>query len=290
MPDYALVAAEWEQLLARRAALRAPLQFWTTVLAGWRRWAGGTPAPLDWNAQECRQRWDRGVALLADCPPAIPRGAVEDVLGPLMEALASHGPEAAEALQRFALAWDREEIGPASLFPRPGRDPMAALGQQLGLDGHLAAFLAPGSLRPALETYFQTVRALPDGVWMRGTCPWCGGFPGYGDLIEDGRRRLSCPLCGGSWIAPRLRCPFCEAWNSRDLVRLVAEDTEEGYFVEACRACGGYLKGVDRRERWNAGSPLLEDWGSPHHDLFARRLGYWRPTPSLVHLLPPDRS
>jgi FdhE protein len=288
MPDYALLAAEWEELLARRAAFREPLRFWTTVLQGWLRWREATPAPLSWSAEQCRERWDRGVALLAESAPVIRRAAVEDMLGPLMEALASHGRHAAEGLQRFALAWDRGEIGPESLLPRPGRDPVAALGQQLGLGSELAAFLGPGALRPALETYFEAVRALPDGLWMRGICPWCGGFPSYGDLIEDGRRRLSCPLCGGAWIAPRLRCPFCEAWNSRDLVRLVAEGSEEGYFVEACRACRGYVKGVDRRERWNAGSPLLEDWGSPHLDLYARQEGYWRPTPSLVHLLAQD--
>jgi formate dehydrogenase maturation protein FdhE len=132
------------------------------------------------------------------------------------------------------------------------------------------------------------VRALPDGVWTRGSCPWCGGAAGYGDLLEDGRRRLSCHLCGGAWIAARLRCPFCESWNSRDLARLVAEDLEAAYFIEGCRACRGYVKGVDRRQRWNAGPPLVEDWGSPHLDLHASREGYWRATPSLAHLLPPE--
>ena len=286
MPDYALLAAEWDELLSRRSAFREPLQFWTAVLSGWLRWKETTPIPLHWSAQECRERWDRGVALLAESEPVIPRAAVEDMLGPLMDALASHGERAAEGLRRFALAWDGGEIGPQSLLPHPGRDPVATLGEQIGLDSQLAAFLGPVSLRPALEMYFAAVRELPDGAWMRGTCPWCGGFPSYADLIEDGRRRLSCPLCGGAWIAPRLRCPFCEAWNSRDLVRLVAEGSEEGYFIEACRGCRGYVKGVDRRERWNAGAPLLEDWGSPHLDLYARREGYWRPTPSLVHLLP----
>lgn len=97
-------------------------------------------------------------------------------------------------------------------------------------------------------------------------------------------------VCGGAWIAARLRCPFCESWNSRDLVRLVAEELDEGYFIEACRACQGYLKGVDRRQRWNAGAPLVEDWGSPHLDLYAAREGYWRSTPSLAHLLPPGEE
>jgi formate dehydrogenase maturation protein FdhE len=72
------------------------------------------------------------------------------------------------------------------------------------------------------------------------------------------------------------------------MVRLVAEGAEEGYFVEACRSCRGYLKGVDRRQRWNAGAPVVEDWASPHLDVYATRQGFWRATPSLVHLLPPE--
>jgi len=290
MPDYAPLVAEWDELLARRSAFREPLRFWTAVLRGWLGWSDEVPGPLTWSAAQCQARWERGVALLAETEPVLRRGAVEELLGPLMEALAAQIQEGAEGLQRFAAAWDRGDVGPESLLPRPGRDPGAALGQAFRLDGQLTAFLGPGALRPALETFFESVRAIPEGVWSRGTCPWCGGFPACADLIEDGRRRLSCPLCGGAWIAPRLRCPFCEAWNSRDLVRLIAQGSDEGYFIEACRACRGYIKGVDRRERWNAGSPLLEDWGSPHLDLHAARAGYWRPTPSLAHLLSPDQA
>jgi FdhE protein len=286
VPNYSGLAAEWEELLARRTALREPLQFWTSVLSGWLRWKAAGPVPLRWSPQACEERWDRGVALLAECDPEIPRDAVEELLGPVMELLASHAWETAEAFQRLAEAWDRGEIGPAALLPRPERDPLAGLSQQFGLSVSVAAFLGPVALRPALEAYFEEVRALPEGAWRRGTCPWCGGFPAYGDLIEDGRRRLSCPLCGGTWIAPRLRCPFCETSESRDFVRLVAEGSEEGYFVEACRGCRGYIKGVDRRQRWNAGSPLVEDWGSPHLDLYASNEGYWRPTPCLAHLVP----
>ena len=290
MPDYAPLVAEWDDILARRPAFRESLQFWTAVLRGWLGWSDEAPRSLAWSAKQCRERWERGVSLLAESEPNLRRPAVEELLGPLMEALAAQVQEGAAGLQRFAMAWDRGDVGPESLLPHPGRDPVATLERELGLDAQLTAFLGPGSLRPAMETFFEAVREIPDGIWTRGTCPWCGGFPAYADLIEDGRRRLSCPLCGGAWIAPRLRCPFCEAWNSRDLVRLVAQGGDEGYFIEACRACRGYIKGVDRRERWNAGAPLLEDWGSPHLDLHATREGYWRPTPSLVHLLPPESA
>jgi FdhE protein len=285
MPDYSSLAAEWEAVRERRSALREPLGFWTAILEGWMLWKAGMPEPLDWSDDACRQRWERGAPLIAEAAPALDREAVEDLLGPVMERLSADGAEAAEALHRIALAWDGGEVGPEVLLPGPGRDPAAFLQERFGLASRLAAFLAPAGLRPALETWFERTRGLPEGVWTRGLCPWCGGFPFYGDLVEDGRRRLSCQLCGGAWMAPRLRCPICETWDAKDLVRLLAEEAEEGYFIEACRACRGYLKGVDRRQRWNAGSPLVEDWASPHLDVYAAREGYWRPTPCLVHLV-----
>ena len=289
MPDYSALVADWQALLARRAALAEPLRFWTAILEGWAGWKSPTLlVPLGLTAGECRSRWEAGRPLLADAPPAIPPAFLEDLLGPVMERLAADGPEAAEALRRFAEAWDAGEADAATLLPGLDRDPAARLQERFGLESRLGAFLIPAALRPALETYFEPARELPDGVWGRGGCPWCGGAPSYGDLMEDGRRRLSCHVCGGAWIAARLRCPFCETWNSRDLARLVGEELEEGYFIEGCRACHGYLKGVDRRQRWNAGPPLVEDWGSPHLDVYAAREGFWRSTASLAHLLPPE--
>lgn len=289
MPDYAGLMADWQALLARRAPLAEPLRFWTAILEGWATWkAPASLVPLAWTAAECRGRWEAGRPLLADAPPAIPSACLEDLLGPVMERLAADGPEAGAALRRFAEAWDAGQVDAGALLPGLGRDPAVELQERFGLGCHLGAFLPPAALRPALETYFEGVRDVPDGVWTRGGCPWCGGAPSYGDLVEDGRRRLSCHVCGGAWIAARLKCPFCESWNSRDLARLVAEELDEGYFIEACRACRGYLKGVDRRQRWNAGPPLVEDWGSPHLDIYAAREGYWRSTPSLAHLLPPE--
>jgi len=291
MPHYSALLGDWHAILTRRAAMAEPLGFWTAILEGWAGWKPpATLVPLTLTAEECRRCWERNSPLLAEATPSIPAASVEELLGPIMERLAADGPETVEALRRFAEAWDRGEIGVADLLPHPQRDPIARLQERFALPSALGAFLPLAALRPALETYFEGVRELPDGVWTRGACPWCGGAAAFGDLVEDGRRRLSCHLCAGAWIAARLRCPFCETWNSRDLARLVAEELEEGYFIEACRACRGYLKGVDRRQRWNAGSPLVEDWGSPHLDVYAAREGYWRSTPSLAHLLPPSED
>jgi hypothetical protein len=284
---YRTVRTEWDELLARRRALENSLAFWTPVLDGWAGWDSAGSAVSPWGVKECRERWERGVPLLAESQPAIAREPLEELLGPMIERLAVVGPTEAAALGRFAEAWDAGEIGPSSLFPVPGKDSLA-LQERVGIEAPLLGFLAHAGLRPALESYFEPARALPEGIWNPGGCPWCGGPPAFGDIIEDGRRQLSCHLCGGAWMAPRLRCPFCESWQSGDMVRLLGEEMEEGYFIEACRSCHGYLKGVDRRQRWNAGSALVEDWGSPHLDVYATREGYWRVTPSLCHLLPRD--
>jgi formate dehydrogenase maturation protein FdhE len=289
MPDYSALMADWQDLLARRAALAEPLRFWTAILEGWAGWKPpASLTPLASGPEERRRCWEGGRPLLTLAVPTIPVASVEDLLGPIMERLAADGPDAIEALRRLAQAWDEGQLDVVALLPAPDRDAAALLQERFGLGPHLGSFLPLAALRPALETYFEGVRELPEGVWTHGACPWCGGAAAYGDLMEDGRRRLSCHLCGGAWIAARLRCPFCGTWNSRDLVRLVGEDLDEGYFIEACRACRGYLKGVDRRQRWNAGPPLVEDWGSPHLDLHAAREGYWRATSTLAHLLSTD--
>jgi hypothetical protein len=285
MPDYKALVGEWEDMLGRRRAMGDALSFWTPVLEGWRDWDDAGAVSLGWTEDECRQSWARGVPLLADAAPVLAPESLEELLGPVMERLAVGSPAAGAALARFAAAWDAGTVGPSALFPPHGPEG-AGLENELGLPGHLTGFLAHAGLRPVLEVWFSRVRALPASGWERGFCPWCGGMPSYGDLMEDGRRRLSCHLCGGAWSAARLRCPFCHARQSSDMVRLVAEGAEEGYFIEACLSCRGYLKGLDRRERWNGASPLVEDWASPHLDYYAAREGYQRPTPSLAQLLP----
>jgi FdhE protein len=283
MADYVTLRAEWENVLERRASMRGPLGLWSAILDAWAEHPGKGTLPLAWTTQQCCERWERGIALGAETSPELDRDEIEALLGPLLERLAAAGPAEAEALQRFAAAWDRAEAGPASLLP--GQGGSAALeGLPLAVPSSLIAFMAQIALRPTLEQFFGDVRALPEGLWMPGSCPWCAGPPAWSDVMEDGRRRLACHLCGGQWIAARLRCPFCRTWEAGDMIRLLAQEAEEGYFIEACRACRGYLKGIDRRQRWNAGSPLVEDWGSPHLDLVAAREGFGRPTASLVQL------
>jgi formate dehydrogenase maturation protein FdhE len=211
---------------------------------------------------------------------------MEELVGAALDFLAAVGEEG-EALRRLAEAWDRGTVRPEELFPRRGRLGSDAISGTTGLSREAVGFLATASLRPILAAYFAECRAhLSAGAWDLGVCPFCGAPPGFGDLGEDGQRLLACHLCAAGWSFARLQCPHCGTRRPQDLVRLQGEEREEGYLINACRACHGYLKELDRRVRWNAGPALVEDWGSPHLDLVARRQGYWRGIPTLIQLQP----
>lgn len=285
--SYETLLEEWRGLLERRPTFRDPLAPYGPILEAWAAWPADRIAPLRWSAGECRERWQRGVPLLSEALPSIPAEAMEELLEPTIEFLAIIGSED-EALRRFGESWDRGELAPTALLPGPGRIGSLSVQERLGLSQEFLAFLASGSLRPALERYFAECTAhLTEGQWDLGVCPFCGGPPSFADLLDDGKRRLACHLCGAGWIFSRLRCPYCGSRNANDLVRFQVEGNEEGYAMAACQACRGYVKELDRRVRWNAGSALVEDWGSPHLDLIAYRAGYWRAIPTLIQLEKP---
>jgi FdhE protein len=274
---------DWADLLQRRSALFESLVPYGPIVDAWAQWEPSGAAPA-WDRQECDACWRRGVPLLAEFPVAIERDAIEDVVAVAMEAVTAVRPEEAAGMRRLADEWDAGRLGPEAFLPSRGAVGAAAA-RQLAMRPAVVAFLAYAGLRPALEWALRDARALAvEGVWTLGVCPFCGAPPGFGDVVEDGRLRLTCHLCGGGWIFSRARCPLCGAEASGDLTRLEAGGADEAYFMAACIKCRGYVKQVDRRQRWNARMAIVEDWGSPHLDLAARQAGYRRPLPTVLDL------
>jgi FdhE protein len=283
MPNLDLRQA-WGDLLRRRAALAPSLEAYAAIIE---RWASEAPAirPLAWSSEECRARWALGVPLLADALPPLSAEDLEDTLGEAMESLAAADETLAPGLQRLAEAWDSGDVVPESLLPARGRLGSGAAETASGLRPGVIGFLACVTLRPTLDAYVAPVRAhLGAGDWMLGVCPFCGAPPGFVDVVEGGHRRLACHFCGSAWIFAKLRCPFCGIEGTKDMARLSAEDRDAGYLIAGCRQCHAYLKELDRRERWNGGPAIVEDWGSPHLDVIAHRQGFWRGVPSLLQL------
>jgi hypothetical protein len=274
----------WGDLRRRRPALSGVLALYDGVIGAWDRWSPPRPLATALERAACRQRWDSGTPLV-EAAHAVRPGDVEDLVGAALETLARATPALGPGLQRFAQDWDAGRVDTRVLLPSRGRIGPAAA-EAAGLPAEVTALLAVLSLRPALERLFEPAREyLSDGAWALGICPFCGGPPGFTDIVEDGRRRLDCHLCGGTWTFAKLRCPFCGVEGAQPMVRLTPDERrEEGYAISACQECRGYVKELDRRTRWNGGPPLVEDWGSPHFDLVARRQEYWRPEASLVLL------
>lgn len=278
------VREAWADLLRRRAGFSKVLAIYGETIEAWAAWEPPRPLAPTMTAPACRASWEAGTPLVDEVRRMLRPADVEALVGEAMEALARLHPGLGPALQRLAGAWDQGIVTPVALLPAaPSAGPGVAE-QASGLGADAVAFLAVAALRPALETNLAPLRPhLADSSWSLGVCPFCGGPPGFTDVVEDGRRRLTCNLCGGAWSFTKLRCPFCGADGAQHLVRLAPEEArEEGYAIWACRQCRAYVKEIDRRVRWNGGPALLEDWGSPHFDLIARRHGYWRPHGSIV--------
>jgi hypothetical protein len=274
----------WKEMLQRRRDLTPTLAPYADLLE---RWASATAAPTrEWSVAECREQWARGLPLTIAAPPPLAAEDVEELLGGAMEQVAQLDGTRAAALQRLAAAWDAGAVTPASLLPTREGIGTGAAEAASGLDAAVVTALACATLRPALEAWLSGARPHVDGAeWGRGVCPFCGAPPGFIDVVEGGHRRLACHFCGGAWGFAKLRCPLCGVERTDSLYRLRAEGSEEGYVISGCRQCQGYLKELDRRERWNGGPPLLEDWATPHLDLVARREGYLKPVASLLDLL-----
>jgi hypothetical protein len=277
---------DWADLLERRRALAASLVPYGPIVEAWAQWEPPTMAPA-WSHGPCEERWRGGVPLLAESRLDLAPADVEDVLAVAMEAVTAARPEEADGMRRLADEWDAGRLGVSAFLPT-----RAAVGEEvahrLGIRPAIVGFLAYAGLRPALTWALVGARGLlGDGVWTLGVCPFCGAPPGFADIIEDGRRQLTCHLCGGTWIFSRVRCPLCGADAPREQTRLEPGGADEAYFISGCTRCKGYVKEIDRRQRWNARAALVEDWGSPHLDLVARRAGYWRPLPTLVEVASP---
>ena len=145
-----------------------------------------------------------------------------------------------------------------------------AFSKKFKINSPVLSLLLKLSLRPFLLYISHTVTDYLDlDRWHHGHCPVCGSAPGLADLSgEGGKRRLHCSLCEATWAYPRLRCPFCENDDSKDLSYLKAEN-EEGLRVDLCNRCGNYIKTIDLRELDEPIILPLDDIATWHLDMIA---------------------
>ncbi|MDP1889880.1 MAG: formate dehydrogenase accessory protein FdhE [Gemmatimonadaceae bacterium] len=105
-------------------------------------------------------------------------------------------------------------------------------------------------------------------------CPCCGASPSLAALdASDGRRHLICSLCGETWIAPRVACPFCA---TRAGIATLRSSADAPRWIETCDTCGRYLKTIDLRRLSEpyVVRPIVELAATAHLDVMAEEAGY----------------
>ena len=74
----------------------------------------------------------------------------------------------------------------------------------------------------------------------------------------------------------RLKCPFCETEDDKELRYFYAEGEGKAHRVDVCEKCKRYIKTLDIREMAGEVIPIIEDMGTLYLDVLAQKEGYLR--------------
>jgi FdhE protein len=217
-----------------------------------------------------------GIPYLRFSEPLFNSSQVEEVFSCLLQSFRELNPARYQPLKKATEAknWKLDRV-----LGRLVQNQLSEknLEEELGPEGSLLFFFLVQSLKPALENLAEEWRAvLKDLSWDQGFCPFCGGFPGMGEIREEGRRFLHCLLCGTEWESPRMQCPYCRNGDQEQHTYFQVEGEVENR-VDICLACRHYLKTVDSREMEGPLDFEVEDYLTLHLDHLAQEEGYLRP-------------
>jgi formate dehydrogenase accessory protein FdhE len=147
------------------------------------------------------------------------------------------------------------------------------------------AFLQPYAYRLAEIGAKPADRMLEVG---ESRCPFCAGKPQLSVLktqepnAEAGGRNLLCATCLTLWPFRRVVCANCGEERPAKLAYFHTPEYDH-LRVEACDACGHYIKGIDLT-RLGLAAPLVDEIAAAPLDLWARERGYTKIELNLVGL------
>jgi FdhE protein len=233
-----------------------------------------SPLKLDSSRVETRMR--EGVAYLQPGQIVLNTSAIDDYFFCLLGSFKEISPAKYESLRQsmekggFALDQFLKRLLQNELSQQ-------ALEGELGFEGSLLFFFLVQTVKPALEVQAEKWRTgVKEMSWAQGFCPFCGGYPGAGELREEGKRFLHCLLCGTEWEYPRLQCPYCQN-QDQDRLTYFQVEGETANRVDICLSCRHYLKTIDSREMDGPLDFEVEDYLTLHLDHLAQEEGYTRP-------------
>ncbi|HSB68270.1 MAG TPA: formate dehydrogenase accessory protein FdhE [Candidatus Methylomirabilis sp.] len=166
----------------------------------------------------------------------------------------------------------------------PAMRELEALARELRVFIDALLFVGRALAAPFVAEAARRIGAGSGGAAARGRCPVCGSPPSLATLRrQDGRRILTCSLCGTRWEFTRLACPWCEQADPEALGLLRVSEGDPRW-IETCERCRGYLKSVDERRLplGEAIIPVVEEAATLHLDLLAEKEGYIRRLPYVL--------
>jgi len=182
--------------------------------------------------------------------------------------------------KRINEALRRKDLDLAELLKQIGAENgeyVSALSKKLGIRKDLLLFLAENSIRPIWEAYADELKGYVNQErWWRGYCPICGSLPFITELREEGERYLVCSSCSYEWRFGRLKCPFCENEDHKELRYFYSEREGKANRVDVCDKCKTYIKAIDVRELPSDCISFVEDAGTLYLDVLAQEEGYKR--------------
>jgi len=199
----------------------------------------------------------------------------------LLEHLSSQKREDSKALKN---ALDRVQTDPQwieraiTAFLSRDETTFTTMAQEVNLESMVLRFVTSMALKPSLNALREAVgERIEKDAWHYGYCPLCGSSPDMASLDDQGKRILHCELCGSEWRYPRLKCPFCENSEPKELGYFVSEE-EEGFRVDFCKKCKVYIKTLDMRVVESPAPLELENIITLHLDMLAHEQGFKTPS------------
>jgi FdhE protein len=284
----ALAEARWDSIRSARPELAPALELQrtlVTVVADLEAvLARGRMPRLSLPPKYVAAKLGRGVPVFAGEPIPLPIPVLSPALVRLCDALAEGGAGETAGHIREAIAGGGIEAGSllaASLARNQSAIRTGAMHRGLAPD--LVWLVAELAVSPFVytlqrlllaESRDEGLRAALDG-WTGGYCPACGSWPALAE-VASGHRTLRCSFCASGWELPTYACIYCQDASDRFVTAAPDEDRKDRR-IEACGACGGYLKTVDVAAL--SPFPLLSisDIETTDLDVAAMEHGYQRP-------------
>jgi len=282
----------WQTLRETRPDLAAALELQRRLLALVAELAdrleGGRLPRLSLPPKYLAAKLERGVPALAGEPIPLPLPLLSPALLRFCDALAAGGAGEAATHIRDHIAsgnMDAASLLGASLTRNQAAIRTGAVHRGLAPD--LVWLIAELAVSPFVHALQQMLFTNPQppldaalANWARGYCPACGSWPALAEVVFQGgggHRTLRCSFCSSAWELPTYACIYCEQ-SGAEFVTAAPDEERKDRRVEACGACGGYLKTIDMPSL--SPFPLLSisDIETTDLDMAAMEHGYQRPT------------